>query len=174
MDRTALEHIIIKRDLHHAIEKDQFFLVFQPQVDATSGRTVRCEALIRWQHPQRGVVSPDKFIHIAEDMGLILPIGDLVIREACKQIRFRASPDVEIPADAVNLPACQVRQDGLVERIMEILDEYEVPIALIEFEITESVARENAESTLMRLSALAERGISITINDFGTGYSSLN
>lgn len=174
MDRSAQEHLKTKRDLYHAIEKEEFFLVFQPQVDAASGRTVRCEALIRWQHPKRGVVSPDRFIPIAEDSGLILPIGEWVIREVCKQIRFWQSHNLEAPPVAINLSARQFRQEGLVERIMAILDEYCVPVNLVEFEITETIAMENAESTMMRLSALAERGFSIAIDDFGTGYSSLS
>lgn len=174
MERSAQEHLKLKRDLYHAIEQQQFFLVFQPQVDANNGRTVRCEALIRWQHPVWGLVPPDKFIPIAEDGGLILPIGDWVIREVCKQLQLWQANDVEIPAVAINLSARQFRQDGLVERIIAILDEYQVPVELIEFEITETVAMENAESTMRRLSALAARGFSIAIDDFGAGYSSLS
>lgn len=174
MERSSQEQLSLKRDLYHAIEQSQFFLVFQPQVDATSGLAVRSEALIRWQHPQHGVVSPDKFIPVAEDSGLILPIGDWVIREVCQQIRFWLAHEVEVPPVAINLSARQFLQEGLVERIVEILNEYEIPFSLVEFEITESVAMENAESTLLRLTTLAERGFSIAIDDFGTGYSSLS
>jgi len=174
MDKAAREHLSLERDLHRALEEEQFFLVFQPQIDAQSGATVRCEALIRWQHPQRDIVSPDKFIPIAEETGLIIPIGDWVIREVCKQISFWREYDLDIPPVAINLSARQFRQVGLVKHITKILDEYKVPVNLIEFEITETVAMENAESALRRLSALSEHGFSLAIDDFGTGYSSLS
>ena len=174
MDQAAQEHLNIERDLHRALEEEQFFLVFQPQLDASTGRMVRSEALIRWQHPQRDVVPPDSFIPIAEDTGLIIPIGEWVIREVCRLIRHWHDADIDVPPVAINLSARQFRQDGLVESIMAIMDECNVPVELIEFEITETVAMENAESTLQRLSALADNGFSLAIDDFGTGYSSLS
>jgi diguanylate cyclase (GGDEF)-like protein/PAS domain S-box-containing protein len=174
MDQTAHEHLSLERDLHLALEEDQFFLVFQPQIHAHSGRTVQCEALIRWQHPQRGLVSPDQFIGIAEDTGLIHPIGDWVIREVCRQISHWRGQGVEVPTVAINLSARQFRQEGLVERIMKLLRKYRIGVEAIEFEITESVAMEHAESTMRRLTALSSHGFSIAIDDFGTGYSSLS
>lgn len=174
MDKTAHEHLMLERDLHHALEENQFFMVFQPQIDATTGQTVQCEALIRWEHPQHGLIPPDRFIPIAEETGLILPIGDWVIREVCRNLRQWQTTHSDIPKVAINLSARQFSQDDLVDRIMSILDEYQITVDAIEFEITESVAMENAESTMLRLQALHSRGFTIAIDDFGTGYSSLS
>jgi diguanylate cyclase (GGDEF)-like protein/PAS domain S-box-containing protein len=174
MDQSAHEHLSLERDLHLALERGQFFLVFQPQVNARTGCIIQCEALIRWQHPERGLVSPDKFIPIAEDTGLIHHLGDWVVAEVCRQLNRWKKQGIEPPPVAVNLSARQFRQDGLVERIMELLSKYQVGVEELEFEITESVAMENAEATMQRLTALSETGFSLAIDDFGTGYSSLS
>jgi len=174
MDKAAHEHLRLEHDLHRALDEEQFFLEFQPQIDASSGKTVRCEALIRWQHPKRDVMPPDMFIPFAEESGLIIPIGNWVIREVCRQIQLWREYDIAIPPVAINLSARQFRQEDLVKHITTILGSYQVPVELIEFEITETVAMENAESALRRLSALAEHGFSLAIDDFGTGYSSLS
>jgi len=174
MDKTAHEHLSLERDLHKALDEEQFFLMFQPQIHAQSGRTVQCEALIRWQHPELGLIPPDKFIPVAEDTGLIHAIGDWVIREVCRHISiWRTELDV-IPRVAVNLSARQFRQERLVEQITGVVEEFQIGVDSIEFEITESVAMEHAESTMQRLSALSNHGFSLAIDDFGTGYSSLS
>ena len=174
MDQIAHEHLRLESDLHHALERNEFHLNFQPQIDARTDRVVRSEALIRWVHPERGIVSPDKFIPIAEESGLILQIGDYVIREVCRLIKMWREQGIEVPPIAINLSARQFRQADLVKKIMDILKEYEVGVDALEFEITEGVAMENAESTMYRLSMLANEGFSIAIDDFGTGYSSLS
>ncbi len=174
MDQIAHEHLRLESDLHHALERNEFHLNFQPQIDARNDQVVRSEALIRWVHPERGIVSPDKFIPIAEESGLILQIGDYVIREVCRLIKMWREQGIEVPPIAINLSARQFRQADLVKRIMDILKEYEVGVEALEFEITEGVAMENAESTMYRLSMLANEGFSIAIDDFGTGYSSLS
>lgn len=174
MDMVVHEHLRLESELHHAIERDEFFLHFQPQVDARTDRVVRCEALIRWQHPERGIVSPDLFIPIAEDSGLILQVGDYVVREACRLIKSWRERGFDVPPVAINLSARQFRQSDLVFNIRNILTEYELGVDTIEFEITESVAMENAESAMQRLSMLASEGFSLAIDDFGTGYSSLS
>lgn len=174
MDQAAHDHLRLESDLHHALEREELFLNFQPQIDARTNNVVRCEALIRWEHPERGLVPPDKFIPIAEDGGLILQIGDYVIREVCRQIKSWQEQGIKAPPVAINLSARQFRQADLVNRIMAILDENEIGVDAVEFEITEGVAMENAESTMHRLCMLASEGFSIAIDDFGTGYSSLS
>jgi len=174
MDLVAHEHLSLESDLHRALQNNEFFLHFQPQVDARTDEIVRCEALLRWEHPERGLVSPDKFISVAEDTGLILQIGEWVLREVCRTIQQWRSQAIDVPPIAVNLSAHQFRQQELVHDIIAILDEYAVGINEVEFEITESVAMENAESTLKRLSLLTDKGFSLAIDDFGTGYSSLS
>lgn len=174
MDQAAHDHLRLESDLHHALEREELFLNFQPQLDARTDKVVRCEALVRWEHPERGLVPPDKFIPIAEDSGLILQIGDCVIREVCRLIKSWREQGIEIPPVAINLSARQFRQADLVTRIMAILNEYDIGVEALEFEITEGVAMENAESTMHRLNMLAKEGFSIAIDDFGTGYSSLS
>ena len=174
MDRRAHDYLSIERDLRQALEQEQFSLAFQPQVDAASGQVVHCEALIRWHHPQRGKVAPEQFIHIAEDTGLIIPIGEWVVEEVCRCIAAWKGEEVTVPSIAINLSARQFAQGDLQQRILSILDHHGVNVSEIALEITESVAMENAESTLQRLTALAESGFSIAIDDFGTGYSSLS
>lgn len=174
MDQIAHEHLRLESELHHALERGEFFLQFQPQVDARTEKVVRCEALIRWQHPERGIVSPALFIPIAEDSDLILQIGEFVIRDACRQISEWRANGVDVPPVAINLSARQFRQSDLVFNILNILNEYQLGVDAIEFEITESVAMENAASTMHRLSMLAGEGFSLAIDDFGTGYSSLS
>ncbi len=174
MDQIAHEHLRLESELHHALEREEFFLHFQPQIDARTDRIVRCEALIRWQHPERGVVAPDLFIPIAEDSDLILQIGEFVLRNACRQICEWREQGINVPPVAINLSARQFRQSDLVFKILNILTEYQLGVDAIEFEITESVAMENAASTMHRLSMLASEGFSLAIDDFGTGYSSLS
>lgn len=174
MDESAHEHLTIERELHRALDEHQFFLVYQPQVDVETGKATRCEALIRWRHPERGIVSPDNFIHIAEENGLIHPIGEWVIREVCRQIAQWRKAGVTVPIVAVNLSARQFRDHKLIEKITTILEQTGIGSDAIEFEITESVAMEDAETTLQRLSELNALGFSIAIDDFGTGYSSLS
>ncbi|MGM0594303.1 MAG: EAL domain-containing protein [Pseudomonadota bacterium] len=174
MDQSAHEHLTLERDLHRALEEEQFFLHYQPQVDALNGRVVQCEALIRWQHPERGLIPPDRFIPIAEETGLIHAIGDWVIGEVFRQHAQWRKAGIRAPKVAINLSARQFRQEKLVERILGLLEASEVEVTAIEFEVTESVAMENAESTMRRLEALSRKGFTIAIDDFGTGYSSLS
>lgn len=174
MDHTAHEHLRLESDLHHAIKREELFLNFQPQIDASNGKVVRCEALIRWNQKEHGIVPPDKFIPIAEESGLILEIGEWVIHEVCRTLRSWNERGIEVPPVAINLSARQFRQADLVTQIMKILKEYGVAVDAVEFEVTEGAAMENAESTMHRLSMLAREGFSLAIDDFGTGYSSLS
>lgn len=174
MDSSVHEHLSLERDLRRALENGEFYLVFQPQVNVHDNRVVHCEALTRWKHPERGLVPPDKFIPIAETTGLISEIGDWIIHESCRIISHWRDTLTTLPTVSINLSAQQFRQESLVDKILAILADYNVDATAVEFEITETAAMENAESTMERLSRLTEKGFSIAIDDFGTGYSSLS
>src|SRR5207244_10500626 len=145
----------------------------QPQIDIRTMKIVGMEALLRWNHPERGLLLPEQFIHVAEERGLIVPIGDWVLREACgqaRQFRDKGFPDFRV---AVNLSARQFRDRSLVENVAATLRESGLEPRCLELEITESVAMDNVEMTFAVLSALRKTGVRIAIDDFGTGHSSL-
>lgn len=174
MDEDAHRHMRLANDLHKAVEQNQLFVMYQIQVDATNGETLGAEALLRWQHPEYGLVSPEVFIPLAEENGLIIPIGEWVMREVCHRISRWHQQGIAPKTVSVNLSARQFRQHDLVERIFAITEEYCLLPQRLEIEVTESVAMEDAEVASQRLHALSERGFSIAIDDFGTGYSSLS
>jgi diguanylate cyclase (GGDEF)-like protein/PAS domain S-box-containing protein len=167
------ERLAIEQGLRVAEQRDELRLLYQPKIDLASGKIIGVEALLRWQHPTLGRVAPDRFIPIAEETGLIVPIGEWVLRTACAQVRAWRDNGIELPI-AVNLSACQFRQRNLAQTIHRILSDAAVPPQFIEIEITESDVMENAESAIATLDELKARGISISIDDFGTGYSSLS
>jgi len=169
----AQERLAIEQGLRVAEQRNQLHVLYQPKVDLGTGRIIGVEALLRWQHPGFGLVSPDRFIPVAEETGLIVPIGEWVLRTACQQIRTWRDLGIELRV-AVNLSACQFRQRNLAETINRILSETGVPPQFLEIEITESDVMENAETAIATLDELKARGISISVDDFGTGYSSLS
>ena len=174
MNRRSQEQLLLENSLHQAIERDEFTLFYQPQADVTSGRLVGAEALIRWRHPERGLVAPAEFIPLAEENGLILPIGEWVLRQVCRQLcawRDAGLPPLTV---AVNLSARQFRQENLAEAIRKILAETGCDPAAVELEITESTAMEHADESAAVLNTLHRLGLGIAIDDFGTGYSSLS
>ena len=173
LNAQVQERLAIERGLRNAEQRDEFYLLYQPKIDLASGRIIGVEALLRWQHPGLGLISPERFIPIAEETGLIIPIGEWVLRTACKQIRAWRDLGIELPI-AVNLSACQFRQRNLAQRIHDILLETGAAPQCLEIEITESDVMENAESAIATLDELKARGISISVDDFGTGYSSLS
>ena len=161
--------------LARALERRELLLHFQPEVDARTGRLVCAEALVRWKHPERGLVPPMDFIPLAEETGLIVGIGDWVLRAACRQARawLSATPPLRLRV-AVNLSARQLGEDRFVQRVEDALDESGLDAASLELEITESaVAREPARAA-RTLAALRLMGVRLMIDDFGTGYSSLS
>ena len=166
--------VALEADLRHALGRGQLLLHFQPKIDVATGRVCGFEALLRWQHPERGSVSPADFIPVAEETGLIVPIGEWVLRTACRQVR--AWVDAGLPAlpVAVNLSARQFRQEGLVELVRDALAEARVDARLLELEVTESLLMEDTARTVCTLERLRGQGITIALDDFGTGYSSLS
>jgi EAL domain-containing protein (putative c-di-GMP-specific phosphodiesterase class I) len=149
-------------------------LGYQPKVDLRTGRMVGAEALVRWNHPERGLMGPDSFIPVAEETGLIVPLGEWVIAEACGALRALRALGIEDFAISVNLSLRQLRQRHFAERLAECLERYEVPPSCLELEVTESLLMDRpgeARDVLARLKAL---GVCLSIDDFGTGYSSLS
>jgi len=161
---------MLERDLRQALLQDEFRLHYQPLVDATTREVTSYEALVRWQHPTRGMVSPADFIPLAEESGLIVPIGEWVVRAACEE----AATWTEQVKVAVNLSPAQFKSGRLVEMIAESLSISGLSAERLELEITESVLLQNSETTLKALHRLRELGVRIALDDFGTGYSSLS
>ena len=155
------------------MSRNELLLYYQPQIDLASGRTTGFEALIRWQHPQRGLVSPIDFIGLAEESGLILPIGDWVLEEACRQLRVWQKAGAAPVRMSVNLSARQFRDGKLPERIAQLCAEAGISPRSLELEVTESMAMHSPEETIAAMRALVDQGVSLAIDDFGTGYSSL-
>ncbi|MFL9609259.1 putative bifunctional diguanylate cyclase/phosphodiesterase [Methylobacillus sp. Pita2] len=160
-------------DLGMALDKQQFVLVYQPKFDAGREHIVGAEALLRWHHPKLGTVPPDKFISLAEKTGLIVPIGEWVLNEACKQMRAWHDMGYRHWHVAVNLSAVQFSHDRLLEVVKSTLARWNLPAHCLTLEVTESTAMHNVKATLDILHALAQLGVKISIDDFGTGYSSL-
>jgi len=173
MNAVAFERLMLETNLRRALERQEFRLYYQPQIDMQSGSVNGVEALIRWQHPDLGLVSPLEFIPLLEETGLILPVGEWVIRTACRQTREWLDAGFPPLTMAVNLSARQFRQANLVEMIEQILHEFNIPPALLELELTESVVMDNIEETVETLQKLKRLGLKIAIDDFGTGVSSL-
>ena len=174
MNARTLELLALENSLRRALEHQEFRVHYQPQVDIASGRMVGVEALIRWPNPEGGMISPGQFIPVAEDCGLIVPIGDWVLREACAQARRWQEMGLPAIPVAVNLSAVQFRQDGLPERIRAILEETGLAPEYLELEITESALMHEVETTVAMVQALRDMGLRLSIDDFGTGYSSLS
>ena len=172
IDRMSTEHA-----LHRAVERSELLLHYQPVIDLRNGTVVGSEALLRWDHPEQGLVYPDRFIPVAEESGLIIPIGAWVMREACRQLRTWEQQHWHRPAMdrvKVNLSARQISHPDLVGTVERVLRDTELPAGRLTLEITESALMHDARSALRVLRALKDLGVSLAIDDFGTGYSSLS
>jgi EAL domain-containing protein (putative c-di-GMP-specific phosphodiesterase class I) len=174
MNVRAVERQSIEESLRRAMERQEFTVYYQPKVNLSSGEITGAEALLRWTHPVRGPVSPAQFIPVAEDCGLILPIGHWVLQEACKQARAWVDAGLPQATMAVNISAMQLRDEDFLEGIFAILNETNLDPRLLELELTESVLMKHAESTESILRTLRSRGLQVAVDDFGTGYSSLS
>lgn len=173
MNARAVELLILENDLRTALDEGQFELYYQPQVHLDSGLMIGAEALLRWNHPVRGLILPGDFIGLAEEMGLIVPIGVWAFRQACGQIREWLRAGNSALCIAVNLSAKQFHKENLLEEVRAILAEYRTDARLLELELTESVVMDDAEHAIGVLTAFRDMGIGLAIDDFGTGYSSL-
>ena len=174
MNASAYERLALENSLRSAMEYKEFLLYYQPQVELASGKIIGCEALIRWRHPELGLVSPANFIPVAEESGLIVSIGNWVLSEACRHHHAWRSAGISPSTVAVNLSAIQFRQGGLTETVARLLDEYDMPPQFLELELTESIIMQGVDSTLAMLQELSGLGLQLSIDDFGTGYSSLS
>lgn len=173
MQQLSIKHVNLDKELRRAIQNEEWMLLYQPKMDIKKKSIIGVEALIRWQHPSRGVLSPFEFIDFAEQRGMIVAIGDWVIKTACRQIKEWEKMGLTDCRIAVNLSAVQLRQDDFVTKIFHTLAETGIPPRLLELEVTESTLMKNFEVALASLKRLNSRGIIIAIDDFGTGYSSL-
>jgi len=164
----------LKADLYHAVESVEFELVYQPIVQVSTGRIVASEALLRWRHPTRGTVLPDDFMSLVEETGLILQLGDWVLRSACEEARSWPAVDGDPVAVSVNVAARQLHQPDFVDSVRRVLDETELEPHRLILEVTEAHIISDAEMIIERLGALRRLGVRIALDDFGTGHSSLS
>ena len=172
MNQRAKEQWKLEAELRHALVSGELLLHYQPKVSLRSGRIVGAEALIRWLHPQQGMISPGKFIPVAEETGLILDIGNWVLDDACRQIRAWIDRGSQMPPIAVNLSARQFDKH-LPSCLQKVLDRHDVPPDRLKLEITESLLMRDPDTVIPIMNELVAMGLALAMDDFGTGYSSL-
>ncbi|MCW8907485.1 MAG: EAL domain-containing protein [Sedimenticola sp.] len=174
LTRRAIDRVQLENSLRSALEQEALFLAYQPQVDLDSGRVIGVEALLRWTHPDQGPISPARFIPLAEESGLIHPLGEWVLRSACRQGRAWIEQEIEFGRMSVNIAGPQLQRGSLPQVVQRILEETGFPPSRLELEVTESFIMQEAENAIDQLKLLREMGITLSIDDFGTGYSSLS
>ncbi len=174
MNAAAFEKLSLESSLRKALERNEFVLFYQPQIEAHTRKIVGMEALIRWNHPEMGLVAPSHFIPLAEETGLIVPIGEWVLNTACRQNKIWQSAGFPLIRVAVNISSPHFRQDRLLEATSLALNGSQLDSSYLELEVTESLLMQNIEATIVVLEKLKNMGIKLSIDDFGTGYSSLN
>lgn len=175
MNAAQLSRVSLINDIHHAIERDEFELHYQPQVDLASGRFIGFEALVRWKHPAQGYLPPGQFISLAEESGLILPLGNWILKRAMSQMKEWQLSGIADPSMviAVNVSAKQMNSGEFLDHLKSLLAEINLPAATIELELTESILISDLPQTQKLLRELKDMGVQLSIDDFGTGYSSL-
>jgi EAL domain-containing protein (putative c-di-GMP-specific phosphodiesterase class I) len=174
MNARAIERQALESGLRQAIEREEFVLHYQPLMNLDSGTIIGAEALVRWRHPERGLVPPVEFIPVAEETGLIVPIGRWVLREACRQARAWADAGMPPTRISVNVSAVELRSDDFVARVRAVLTETGLNPNYLEFELTETFLLQDWKSTAAVLHALRDLGVQLALDDFGTGFSSLS
>jgi diguanylate cyclase (GGDEF)-like protein len=174
LNAQSRSRLSLEGELRRVLDRGQMELFYQPKVDLRSGQLTGAEALARWRHPERGLIGPGEFIPLAEESGLILPLGEWVLSEACRQIRAWLSAGLTPPAIAVNVSSHQLRQGRLAQSVRSALDMAGIEAKYLALELTESSIMENAHENISTLSELKQTGIKLSIDDFGTGYSSLS
>jgi len=173
MTASAFEHVVIEGQLRRAIEQNELVLYYQPQFNLNSGELSGLEALVRWEHPENGLISPAKFIPIAEETGLIVRLGEWVLREACRQGKAWLDAGIDPGLIAVNISTVQLQRENLLVTLQSVLDETGFPARHLELEITESFVMGHEGRAIELLAAIRALGVTLAIDDFGTGYSSL-
>jgi EAL domain-containing protein (putative c-di-GMP-specific phosphodiesterase class I) len=174
MNVRAVERQSIEGDLRCALERNEFVMHYQPKIDLKSGEITGVEGLVRWQHPEKGLVGPMQFISVAEDCGLMLPIGKWILRESCRQAKAWQDAGLPLFEMAVNVSSVEFRSDQFIGSISTILKETGLEPGYLELELSESVLMQHAESSVPVLQKLKAMGVRLAIDDFGTGYSSLS
>ena len=174
MNTHAVQRLLVQGNLRRALRSDEFVLHYQPQIALASGRMTGAEVLLRWADPANGLVYPNQFMEVAEDSGLIVPIGRWVLREACRQVKAWIDAGLDAVPVAVNISAVEFRQQHFLDDVAQILKDTGLDPKYLELELTESVLMDDAESSMAVLDSLNTLGVRLAIDDFGTGYSSLN
>jgi len=174
MHREILNKHQLAEELRVAIQRDEFVLHYQPQVDIATERIVGAEALVRWKHPQKGLIMPGQFISIAEETGLIQPLGELIFQTACKQLRIWLSQGLDDFKLSINLSAHRLEQSDFIDKVEAILQDNDINPQQIELELTESGMLSDSDKAFALLKHLKKRGFALAMDDFGTGYSSLS
>lgn len=174
MQALSMRYLKVEAALRAGLERRQLFLQYQPQIDLNNGKVIGAEALMRFHHPELGVVSPDEFIKVAEETGLIQSLGEWALREAVRQTRAWLDAGLPLKTIAVNLSAVQFHREGLAQMISEVLEQAGLPAEFLELELTESTAMRDPQAAVALMRELHDRGIGLAIDDFGTGYSSLS
>lgn len=169
-----VKELKLKRELKKALKKEEFTIYYQPQVDVETNKIIRCEALLRWKHPKKGIIPPMDFIPLAEKTGLIIPIGEWVLKNASKQLKEWHNMGFNELKLSVNISTCQFQDPNLAEKILDILDANGLDPKFLDLEITENSVMQNTELAIETIKKLKNTGIKIAIDDFGSGYSSLN
>ncbi len=174
MNAPYIEKLSLDTGIHKALDNNEFHLVYQPQINLRTGEIVGVETLLRWEHPEHGTISPSEFIPFAEESGLIVDIGNWVIKTACAELsrwRLAGLPEIRM---AINISARQLMEDNIVKEIIDIIKNYDIPGHCLELEITENAIMNDMDSVVRKLKELSSHNINIAIDDFGTGYSSLS
>jgi EAL domain-containing protein (putative c-di-GMP-specific phosphodiesterase class I) len=174
MQLNSLNRLSLEASLRRALAQKEFQLYYQPQIGLQTGQIVGAEALVRWQKSDGSFVSPAQFIPVAEETGLIIPLGEWVIHTACTQAHTWQLVNLELCRIAVNLSACQFKQSNLTQKIVQILEELRFEPRFLDLELTESLLMQNTNTVIEMLHELKALGVNISIDDFGTGYSALN
>jgi EAL domain-containing protein (putative c-di-GMP-specific phosphodiesterase class I) len=174
LNQRIAQRVALEMALRHALDQNEFLLHYQPQVNLKSGRIIGTEALLRWQQPEKGLISPMEFIPIAEETGLIMPIGEWVLRTACTQVKAWHDAGFNSLPIAVNISGRQFQSHDLAALVKTVLAETGLAPHLLDLELTESILMNDAEATLTAMNELHALGVTFSVDDFGTGYSSLS
>ena len=174
MSARAFERLSLENSLRHALKRQEFFLLYQPQLDLNSGEIIGVEALLRWQHPELGIIMPTEFVALLEETGLIVPVGDWVLKTACEQAMVWHKAGFKQLTMSINLSGRQFNNPDIIKSFQETIVQSGIDPTLLEMELTESMLMRNASKTVSALNSLHHLGIQIAVDDFGTGYSSLN